>query len=635
MSVNQSAVEEKQHYVFSLDYDGCTDIAIADLEQRMVDLANAGHQVTIMVGSNRQDIEHDVNNSRGKGSMSVFKAFQRLSDRVKAQVSTEKQNNVEFDKHLQIDSCLDTPSGSSMAAYLPELDKDPGELDAFLKAERKTGRTINNDESKISMIYNQLHHMANKAKQTSDKKTLQFTFTDDRPEILQGIQEYFNQHADLIPEGVTLHLEHRSTRENVENREKSIEALLDEIEALSGTQKDADTCNSDAQAIYEKILRHNHDYGGVLFTPNDLLEIQKVSNKEPAAKMQHLKAELEDIKRAYHLKIPELKEDEEKWKLFQEEHDVIIKGKGEVDTEYHTSTREMLALATVESAKKDAGTDMQLHDTIIQREAEKRIELFQTFSSGNLAEQGMLLHNQPAAKAAHLDSAMLFKNRTNIRAQLAFKDYFKSRAAYQREYNQPKMPLRKIGSYLSDKIAKRGLSRTVKLQATLKVMKYLEGQETLGLTREEKKALNNGQLKRITDKYKSTLSAFLESNPNTQYKKGDDPKLLDEKALKIAELKFYQEAKELDIHHSGDARPEKVVAKHKVKQSALKKILDVMHNKETKALTKEEASAIKDGRLKALTKSDHLKDYLKLKPGETFNEPSLAQAHESPVSNHK
>ncbi|KTD56562.1 Dot/Icm T4SS effector [Legionella santicrucis] len=206
-------------YVYSLDYDGCMAEktlkemieANAELIEEITDRINAGNEVTICVGSNRQGIHKDHYNSRKSGCVSVFTAYPALVEKIKTKIEDNaNKNNIKFDGFLTIDAQQGEVPGTNFNKYqkisyitdkrIPTLDdiKDIKNL-----PENKT------DESKISTLYAQMHHFAF----LHPNEEIEFVFKDDQKIILELLHQFYSQNQNLIPRNITLKLEQKISNE--------------------------------------------------------------------------------------------------------------------------------------------------------------------------------------------------------------------------------------------------------------------------------------------------------------------------------------------------------------------------------------------------------------------------------------
>lgn len=190
--------------VLSFDFDGCLfhegylyaqDQDVIKQNQAFFDTINKENKENrysktySIVGSNRQSLRIDENNSRGKGS--CFPALQQVS----AYLGTV------LNKLLLADIYGNLPAGTSFNQALQGMTShDLGVKDWIF------------DESKATILYAQMHHFAN----LHPNEEIVFDFYDDRGlgkrghvyDILEQLRDFYIKSPHLIPSNVTLRLSH-------------------------------------------------------------------------------------------------------------------------------------------------------------------------------------------------------------------------------------------------------------------------------------------------------------------------------------------------------------------------------------------------------------------------------------------
>lgn len=185
-------------HVISFDFDGCMsvlDMAISlargtaiykdileghdPLLKKLMAERSAFQQTYGFVGSNRQSESIDEYNGEQKGNGSCMAPIKRLCDHIGA----------EFDSFLLADIMSDLPDGTSFNRI---IDKDYSGSHANWKF----------DEHKATILYAQIHRMANKAPNAE----IIFDFYDDRMDILNSLRDFYTKYPDLLPKNVTLRL---------------------------------------------------------------------------------------------------------------------------------------------------------------------------------------------------------------------------------------------------------------------------------------------------------------------------------------------------------------------------------------------------------------------------------------------
>lgn len=191
----------KKFHAISLDFDGCIfhNNYIIENRQRVIDtnfiflekLRRQNEQFDdnlLLIGSNRQSKADDRYNSiKVEGLItfntgSCFIAIKKIS----------KHLGVQFDPFLLADVYGDVQEGE---AY--RLAMDPRVPDS----EHPKWQF---DETKVSILYAQMHHIA--FEHHDEETEITFDFYDDRQDILDTLKEYFSKYPTLIPSNLQLRL---------------------------------------------------------------------------------------------------------------------------------------------------------------------------------------------------------------------------------------------------------------------------------------------------------------------------------------------------------------------------------------------------------------------------------------------
>jgi len=147
-------------------------------------------QIITIIGSNRQSFDRDLNNMARNQTGSCFSAIQRINLALKAK----------FDPFLLTDARHKIASGTSYHQAMETLQKMRDV--PLYQLDLKGYPDWLFDESKITIIYAQIHRFAKK----NPDETIVFDFYEDRKDILHGINRYFSAYPELIPDNVTLNL---------------------------------------------------------------------------------------------------------------------------------------------------------------------------------------------------------------------------------------------------------------------------------------------------------------------------------------------------------------------------------------------------------------------------------------------
>lgn len=187
--------------VISLDFDGCLfHEGYIETEDKNVIKSNSAflnnlhdenanhYNVVMFVGSNRQSMQVDKNNSRIKGS--CFPAIKNISNFL----------GTKLDTFLLADVYGDLRDGESFERAINNEDGT--------QFEHQDWRF---DEEKLTILYAQIH----KAAVDNPGEEIVFDFYDDRgngrlykTDILEKLKDFFEKYPQMIPTNVTLRLNH-------------------------------------------------------------------------------------------------------------------------------------------------------------------------------------------------------------------------------------------------------------------------------------------------------------------------------------------------------------------------------------------------------------------------------------------
>ena len=182
--------------------------------------ASQYQSLSVMVGSNRQDISTDKGNRDGV----AFPGIQNIAVYL----------NANFDGFLLTDAYNDLAPGKTFstaidfyehyytlrledherAARVSKLDQQSGQHtidDKAYQVEERYGK----DKTKISLIYAQMH----KAASDHPEEDVVFDFYDDLDEILNPTCQFYTSHPDLMPNNLSLRL-HRYSGEEIEHKKE-------------------------------------------------------------------------------------------------------------------------------------------------------------------------------------------------------------------------------------------------------------------------------------------------------------------------------------------------------------------------------------------------------------------------------
>lgn len=220
--------------VYSFDFDGClANIAFLSSKQRDILTANrdllnliqlSDHNKVVFVGSNRQSIPDDYTNSGADERGSCFPAIQTISQELKAAL----------DDFLLSDIYHDLPDGTSFKQALKYLTQNNKDYTAGKTLELKSCPNWIHDESKLTLLYAQIHKIA--SEHPNDE--IRFNFFDDREDLLNNLHACFSKYPDLIPRNVTLNL--KKYRGPIDRSDKPIEPQIVDYPSIQGTRSQYD-----------------------------------------------------------------------------------------------------------------------------------------------------------------------------------------------------------------------------------------------------------------------------------------------------------------------------------------------------------------------------------------------------------
>ncbi|MDF1646647.1 MAG: hypothetical protein P1U61_06685 [Legionellaceae bacterium] len=145
-------------------------------------------QTIVLVGSLRQSVATDKLNARANTTESIFVAIQKVAQYLEATL----------DKFLLSDIYAQVAPGTS--------------FDLAIDAPKSHQNTCVNDTGKAALLYAQMHKLANQY----PNEPILFDFYDDRgfnawsqgDDILEYLRVFFEKNTELLPQNVTLRLNH-------------------------------------------------------------------------------------------------------------------------------------------------------------------------------------------------------------------------------------------------------------------------------------------------------------------------------------------------------------------------------------------------------------------------------------------
>ncbi|MBA2710694.1 MAG: hypothetical protein H0U57_08905 [Tatlockia sp.] len=228
-----------------------------------------------IIGSTRQSLETDNANATVGNKGSCFPAIQQIS----------KYLNANFDPFLLADTFGDLPEGTSFNRAINPDNDEPHSRWLY-------------DESKLTILYAQMHHFACKF----PNKDMIFDFIDDRSlnqndelNILQDLNTYFSRYPQMIPPNITLRLHHYQGKDMtpIALIKGDSNGFIDEnyaetIKEIANLAKD----NSQADGLTKALHTIKHAIPEVLKSRSPLI----VESAEQKKSLFYLKKNLEEMR---------------------------------------------------------------------------------------------------------------------------------------------------------------------------------------------------------------------------------------------------------------------------------------------------------------------------------------------------
>lgn len=186
-------------------------------------MASANRKIGF-IGSNRQSIPDDFMNSGADKRGSCYPVTQRVCRAIGA----------EFDDFLLTDLYNNLSSGTTFKAAQALINQESNSYDAEQVAKNKPFLNWIHDESKLTLLYAQMHKVALE----NPNERIEFNFIDDRDDLLNQLQAYFTQYPSEIPPNVQLKLKQYRGPSDINGKPYNPQVL--DYPAIQGTAVDAD-----------------------------------------------------------------------------------------------------------------------------------------------------------------------------------------------------------------------------------------------------------------------------------------------------------------------------------------------------------------------------------------------------------
>ena len=228
------------------------DTAILDANRAFLDgIRDQGTESEsyVMVGSNRQSLEMDCSNGRGRAGFSSKKATGSAFPRINA---IAKYVGATVDKFLladierekisfgsEYDAIINSKYMKPNGSYKKDLiEQGITEADFSIKIKEDTDfMRVEDDASKVSLLLAQMQKVS--MEHPSDE--IEFNFYDDRKDILEGeehdlvkgLKGFFHENPELIPKNITLKLQAYSGPDHVSKRRSPMYYDCKEVQLIS------------------------------------------------------------------------------------------------------------------------------------------------------------------------------------------------------------------------------------------------------------------------------------------------------------------------------------------------------------------------------------------------------------------
>ncbi len=456
---------EKQRHVFMLDMDGSLFIErqlnIDELLKseenqaiinKIIEAAQSGDPVVLMMGSNRQSVLTDMQNAAIGSTPSAIDFLEKLQEHIKLQVENA---NVSVDTVLTTDFSHNDVPGThwQIAKEILKEERPHGRL-SKAKAEEKQQLK---DESKIAQIIAQAHYLASKYPDES----LEITFSDDRIDIHHYIAEFFSKHPDLLPNNVTLNLVHHAT-----------------VEASKGYEE----AQADFNTIQGKLLEAKAELKANGIDPDDpKVKADFIVNKGMVLAKTKKKEEIQnyDLLNNHYQLSEAVTSLRNRGIGFDMPQNTQFTGTGTTNTDPATLYQTLTFLAYCKSTRQPPSIALLNEWRTNKGEAPTADDRLQPLPFGQAFNEIEPLDYQLRKWMPIVERPMLSANRQHFLTKLHNK--FQARARDKREYTQKgKGILARSLDALSGRCESR--SRTRELQVLMKMQKLVNGEEVSGLT---------------------------------------------------------------------------------------------------------------------------------------------------------
>lgn len=250
----------KKIKVASIDYDGCLSHqgyqqALEDnpdkpkpavlIESNLVMMGYLRSKGidALMIGSNRQDIETDFMNSKkanfAKGNDDELGSGFTMLEEISTEIGAR------FSPFVLADLYADKEEGYSYKRALELQEGHPHEYPNLKKKDYDGEPKWVFDEQKVSIVYAQIQKLS--LENPDDE--IEFNFIDDREDILNAVENFFEKHPEMIPGNVTLKTQ-RYYNANPDRQSALADMQVEERRSISSPSK-----TTKANPLYKETLK--------------------------------------------------------------------------------------------------------------------------------------------------------------------------------------------------------------------------------------------------------------------------------------------------------------------------------------------------------------------------------------------
>jgi len=195
--------------VVAFDYDGCMDIYEHERFQTIGDMRDFMQNL----------IKGSIHKEEDKEILKDYPALNKFQEIVKAAKAQGNQvivrcasnrQSVDIDERISCDKPTADRCFRTMFCNVDGVEYNPNRLEDTIGI---GALDVEAEDTKFATLIDQMHA---EAENLQSKKSMTYTFMDDREDILDRVKEFFSDNTDLIPKGVELKLIHTPQQKDKE-----------------------------------------------------------------------------------------------------------------------------------------------------------------------------------------------------------------------------------------------------------------------------------------------------------------------------------------------------------------------------------------------------------------------------------